>query len=170
MPSEVIDDANLRETFDTSSLDADGDAVNLHRTCVVINGKPTGFSDVEAGRATYIGRGNAHYGLERHELCNPAPVAEHGRKDSLMLYAETLCTAVEERDHIRELVRSLHGEVLACWCSPLLCHGDVLALFMAYRYHVGLDLEQTESQIKARLNHEIDRLVKSGEANPSDYY
>lgn len=27
----------------------------------------------------------------------------------------------------RSTIKVLHGDVLGCWCSPLPCHGDVLA-------------------------------------------
>jgi len=58
---------------------------------------------------------------------NPFIVGKHGDRDEVVrLYREWL---YEPRQYsLRERARKeLKGKVLACWCSPLACHGDVLA-------------------------------------------
>lgn len=163
-------DTDWLEQIDIEALEASEADLEVKKTCIVLNGKPTGFEDSKDGQATYIGRQNAHYGLDCHPIANPHTVEESGRKESLMEFARTLIKAVGHDPDIEQQVKDLHGEVLACWCHPKLCHGDVIALYLAYRYHAGLPLEQIQDQITVRLNREIDRRIEAGDANPADYY
>ena len=40
---------------------------------------------------------------------------------------ENICAYNSELKLFVEARRLLKGKILACWCSPLSCHGDVLA-------------------------------------------
>lgn len=136
---------------------------------VLVNGKPSGFEDVHDGPAIYIGRSNDHYDLSESTLHNPFSVQEHGRLESCLNYTDHLVEQVREDRKFREAVYRCHGRPLACWCSPELCHGDVIGLFLVYRLHCGWDLERIRSEIKKRLNGHVDHLISQGKVDPSKY-
>jgi len=76
--------------------------------------------EVAAGRSViYVGRGSP-YG-------NPYSVEEYGREEALRLYGDHLDMEVGNNSIFRQKVRDLAGKALACWCAPLLCHGNLLA-------------------------------------------
>jgi hypothetical protein len=55
---------------------------------------------------------------------NPYVIGKDGtREEVVALYKEYL----ENSPHLLKSVVELQGKTLACWCSPLSCHGDVLA-------------------------------------------
>ncbi len=64
----------------------------------------------------YIGRGS--------KWGNPFKLADYSRRDSILNYIIWLS---EQPDLLRDLP-SLKGKVLGCYCAPLRCHGEVLAL------------------------------------------
>jgi len=100
--------------------------------------------------AVYIGRAAPRYGLKKSPLANPYPVGQkYGKppqkrtlEESLALYAAHLAGALwtgvdgdgkrypttlrVEVDRLRALHKE-HGKLLlACWCKPKACHGDVI--------------------------------------------
>lgn len=161
---------NWKHHIEGWDLAAEPEHIQETETVVLLNGKPTGFQDVKEGPAIYIGRKNAHYGLEPHLLRNPFPVSEHARKDSLLKYTDVLIEAVQESEEYQDAVMDLYGKPLACWCLPKLCHGHVISLYLAYRLHAGMDPQVAGDQIRKRIQDRIDRLIKRGKANPADYY
>lgn len=54
---------------------------------------------------------------------NPYRVSEHGKR-AMTLYLDHLEQHPELVERAR---RELPRKVLACWCAPRLCHGEVLA-------------------------------------------
>jgi hypothetical protein len=74
---------------------------------------------------------------------NPIRLADHpGRPEALLEYLWWLHTIpksdrdpqhVDQYDQrwVHDHVNELRGETLACWCSPRLCHGHVLAAMAA---------------------------------------
>lgn len=55
---------------------------------------------------------------------NPFKVGHHGnRLEVIEKYRQYI---LRRPDLLRDL-KELRGKVLACWCRPLACHGDVLA-------------------------------------------
>lgn len=55
---------------------------------------------------------------------NPFPMRDYkDRERVIKSYREWLPT----QPHLMESLHELKGKVLGCWCSPLPCHGDVLA-------------------------------------------
>lgn len=44
------------------------------------------------------------------------------REEAIAKYAEWVLT----QPHLVKRIPKLRGKTLACWCSPLPCHGDVL--------------------------------------------
>lgn len=92
-------------------------------TTTVVNVKAPGvLEDVRAGRAVYIGRAAPRLGLPDSPFANPFRIGVHGdRAAVIQRYAEYL-------DRRADLdPAELRGQVLACWCAPAECHGDVLA-------------------------------------------
>lgn len=66
----------------------------------------------------YIGRGNASI------WGNPFKIGEHGNRSQVIKkYMDYLLT----REDLIGRIGELKGKVLGCWCSPLPCHGDILA-------------------------------------------
>jgi len=72
------------------------------------------FHDVTAG-AIYVGRPS--------KWGNPFVVGVHGsREEVVFLYTKYLLSNTK----LMSKIRSLRGKDLVCWCSPELCHADVL--------------------------------------------
>ena len=64
----------------------------------------------------YIGRGSI-WG-------NPFKIGKDGNRDQVIeKYMDYLLT----KPNLIEKIEQLKGKVLGCWCSPLSCHGDILA-------------------------------------------
>lgn len=56
---------------------------------------------------------------------NPFNMLDHGgRERCVRLFAEW----VVKQPHLMADLHELQGQQLLCYCKPLLCHGDVLAL------------------------------------------
>jgi len=161
---------NWQQATDTWDLAASEEHRQVTESVVILNGKPTGFQDVKDGPAIYVGRGNAHYDLDRSPLANPHPVSEHARKDSLLKYADTLIEAVQESEEMQDAVLNCYGKPIACWCLPNLCHAHVISLYLVYRLHAGMDPIEAGEHIQKRIQDRIDHLITNGEANPADYY
>lgn len=63
----------------------------------------------------YIGRGS--------KWGNPFIIGRDGsRSDVVRKYGQMIC----ERDDLLASIRELKGKNLVCFCSPQLCHGDIL--------------------------------------------
>lgn len=59
---------------------------------------------------------------------NPFVVGKDGtRAEVIVKYREWLADKVKHDDVFRAKVQALKGKTIACWCSPLICHGHVLA-------------------------------------------
>lgn len=74
-------------------------------------------------RLRYIGRHNDHYKLPASEWCNPYRLCDWGWQ-AFRKYADHLL----EHPALFNRIVELKGLVLACWCRPGKCHGDLLAL------------------------------------------
>ena len=91
--------------------------------------------------AIYIGREHSGRGrgpsFKRSRWANPWSVNDHGRDAAVALYARWITGDIEaaamlppgnwHRPTPDEIRGELRGHVLACWCEPQPCHGDVLA-------------------------------------------
>lgn len=70
----------------------------------------------------YIGR--ACRGLPCSPYANPFIIGKHGsREEVIQKYKEWI---YKQPKLIERARRELRGKVLACWCAPKKCHGDVL--------------------------------------------
>jgi hypothetical protein len=74
--------------------------------------------------AVYVGQAVTRRGWETSKWANPYIVGQHGTREE--------CIAKYRDEHLPahpELIAALpelRGKVLACWCAPGPCHGDVL--------------------------------------------
>lgn len=76
----------------------------------VVNKRNTREYDVYIGRPSKWG--------------NPFVIGEDGsRAEVIAKYREHVLSSKE----LMADIHTLRGKTLACWCSPLPCHGDVLA-------------------------------------------
>ena len=56
---------------------------------------------------------------------NPFEIGKDGTREEVVTkYAEWI---LAQPDLMEKAKNELNGKVLACWCAPKLCHGDVLA-------------------------------------------
>ena len=57
---------------------------------------------------------------------NPFRLADYGndREKVIELYAAWL---LAQPELVQKAKEELKGKILGCWCSPQLCHGDILA-------------------------------------------
>ncbi len=82
------------------------------------------------GPFVYIGRFQ-FWGAGRHFAAsiwhNPFSAKRYGREEALRLFEDYART----NPRLMARVPELRGKVLACWCAPLACHGDVLLRLIA---------------------------------------
>lgn len=78
----------------------------------------------------YIGR-NMNMGgwrLPKSKWANPYSVKQYGRDQVLVMYRDHI---LQSPDLLKSL-SELEGKILACWCAPEPCHGDILReMFLA---------------------------------------
>ena len=87
---------------------------------------PTTVVNIKTGAAydTYIGRANPAYDLPASKWANPFRL-EREQDRPLVLARYRIWLLSQPR--LLQDIHELRGLVLACWCAPRLCHGDVLA-------------------------------------------
>lgn len=79
---------------------------------------------------------------------NPFTIGTDGsREEVIKKYREWLL----QQDNLLEALPELYGKTIACWCSPLACHGDVLSEFAE-----KLQIAVGEQKIKV---YEIKRIL-----------
>ena len=62
---------------------------------------------------------------------NPFSIGKHGdRVEVIEKYRVYFLERVARDEQFRSAVESLRGKVLACWCRPLACHGDVIVEYL----------------------------------------
>ena len=80
--------------------------------------KPRSAFDVYIGRRQWC----AKEVFEASPWANPFSVTKWGREGAIKRYEEKLLSRPELLARLPEL----KGKILACWCKPKACHGDVL--------------------------------------------
>ncbi|CAJ1964827.1 unnamed protein product [Cylindrotheca closterium] len=76
----------------------------------------------------YVGRPSR--GAPPGDLCqwgNPFNMKNQTQEERNRVVHEYRCWLVSQPDLVAKAQSELKGKVLACWCSPKLCHGHVLA-------------------------------------------
>jgi len=82
----------------------------VDKTPRVVNIKSGEYYDIIIGRESIFG--------------NPFIVGVHGNRDEVIDKFEEYL--LQNQELMNEVKTKLKGKVLACSCSPLRCHGDVL--------------------------------------------
>ena len=78
----------------------------------------------------YIGRPNRKYGQSGSKYRNPFHIGKDGtRVQVIHLFENWLRDGICMGHYTLEFLAALFGKVLACFCAPLPCHGDVLAYY-----------------------------------------
>jgi hypothetical protein len=85
----------------------------------LVNQKTCKRFDVKIDRSGVFG--NPHP-IGYCSICNTV----HDRRGSIDAYREYFYTRLLTDQNFRDKVLALKGKVLACWCHPLECHGDVI--------------------------------------------
>lgn len=79
------------------------------------------------GDAVYVGRRSARRGLAGSDFANPFRIGHDGTREQVI---EQYRRWLIKQPHLLRRLGELRGRRLACWCSPLPCHGDVLIEFV----------------------------------------
>lgn len=75
----------------------------------------------------YIGRRHKDIVGSDWKWGNPFAIGRDGDRAEVIDKFEQWIMEPEQAELLQEARRTLAGKVLGCWCSPLACHGDVLA-------------------------------------------
>lgn len=86
-------------------------------------------------RHIYIGRAVPRRGFKASPWANPFPIRSgYSREQSLADFEKWLRYSEDPRAQwINEHLEELRGNILACWCHPLGCHGGVYVRMLAER-------------------------------------
>jgi hypothetical protein len=63
-------------------------------------------------------------------LGNPFPMGGNDREQSIAAFAEYFHARLATDERFRAETLKLRGKVLACFCRPRSCHGDVIAAWL----------------------------------------
>lgn len=93
--------------------------------CYVVNKYKTGF-DVDIQRGTIWGN----------------PHKDGSRAENIERFKDHLKSEIRCGNITKDMLMSLHGKRLGCTCSPLPCHGDIIAMIVnkLAGIYTGLDI------------------------------
>jgi hypothetical protein len=74
----------------------------------------------------YIGR--AAYQFRASKWANPFKLRRGAGLEERVACLAKFQAWIETQPHLLADLHELRGKVLVCWCAPLPCHGDLLAL------------------------------------------
>ncbi|KAL3941473.1 MAG: hypothetical protein SGBAC_004183 [Bacillariaceae sp.] len=101
----------------------------------------------------YVGRPSR--GAPAGDLCtwgNPFNMKNQSQDERNRVIREYRCWLVSQPDLVVKAQRELKGKVLACWCSPKLCHGHVLAeVANSSQCAVGSEEKEEEEKEVAKI-------------------
>jgi Domain of unknown function (DUF4326) len=78
----------------------------------------------------YIGRENGRRRLKRSDWHNPFKIGPDGTREEVLEKYEAY---IRSKPDLMARLGELDGKVLACWCKPEECHGDVLVRLLESR-------------------------------------
>jgi len=85
----------------------------------------TSLEDEMKARAVHLKRDVFDVRIDRAtKWGNPFVLGKHGNRDEVIAQYEAW---VRKQPHLMSALGELKGKRLGCWCSPLRCHGDILA-------------------------------------------
>lgn len=89
-----------------------------------LNDLPVGQGLKSGGGYVYIGRPSI--------FGNPYVIGIDGnRREVLQRFAHYFLVKLKNEPQFRKEVLALRGKVLGCFCKPRLCHGDIIARWLA---------------------------------------
>jgi hypothetical protein len=100
--------------------------------------------------AVYIGRANGRLGLPASPFANPFVIGRDGTRQEVI---EKYRAWILSQPHLVAEARTLRGRVLACWCAPAACHGDVLAAIADERTPGGE--VPSGNRVKKGISHHV---------------
>jgi hypothetical protein len=74
----------------------------------------------------YIGRGSPFGNPYSHKSGTQAQYVVANRVEAIACYERYFLDRLEKDAQFKRQVHALKGKVLACWCKPKACHGDVI--------------------------------------------
>lgn len=80
----------------------------------------------------YIGRGSVYGNWYSHLPETKAKFKTETREESVIKYKDQLWSQIRSGEITIEMLKSLHGKRLGCFCKPKSCHGDTLSLAAAW--------------------------------------
>jgi hypothetical protein len=80
----------------------------------------------------YIGRPSRWGNTFTHKKGTAAEIVVGSREEAVAAYREQLWKDIKSGEMPLDELASLAGKTLGCWCSPQLCHGEVLAAAAAW--------------------------------------
>jgi Domain of unknown function (DUF4326) len=92
----------------------------------------------------YIGRYNAHYGLEASKWANSFEIKKHGTREQVVALYDTWIRSEQEikpkgmpysNHELLKMIPDLEEKILGCWCHPKLCHGHILVRLLKEHHH-----------------------------------
>jgi len=138
VPGRALDGTMLVSLRDVPE-DARGEVINIGRA----EGGDAHMANTDPGTRGWIG--------------NPFRVDEserYGRLNAVIRFRNAFRERVRSDDRFHERVGNLSGNVLACWCVPRLCHGDIILAYL--------------SDSEDAINGDVDEPLTDGAAEVTD--
>ena len=95
----------------------------MKTTVIHIRNKTGDSNEVYIGRGGTLDLGNP---IARGRDCPVCGMVHHDNGSTLPCYKQYLSDRLITDAPFKELVKSLQGKTLMCFCKPNPCHGDVL--------------------------------------------
>ncbi|MBC7475329.1 MAG: DUF4326 domain-containing protein [Candidatus Sericytochromatia bacterium] len=79
--------------------------------------------------SVYIGRSNRNFNLLGSKFANPFPMKDQSEEERIRViteYKDWLWKQISENNITKDELLGLTGKKLVCYCSPKLCHGDIV--------------------------------------------
>lgn len=117
----------------------------------------------------YIGRKSR--GAPPGDLCewgNPFNMKNQSQAERDRVVHEYRCWLVSQPDLVARAQKELRGKVLACWCSPKLCHGHILAeIANSPQYGADGESEEKVENTVQKMNIQSEKTIFENEDFPA---
>ncbi|KAK5577853.1 hypothetical protein RB653_002801 [Dictyostelium firmibasis] len=109
----------------------------------------------------YIGRFNPKFpSTNNYKFGNPFVVGKDGDRNTVVKKYRDWIFSPEQND-LFNAAKELKGKILACWCSPLNCHGYVLAEIAnsSITNKLQPQSQQSESEIQTQTQTQVQTQI-----------
>lgn len=84
-------------------------------------------NNVYIGRAGVVFIDKQRFPKYASPFCNPFRIRKDGSRDEVIQqYKKYIVERIENEPEFKAMLLLLRGKNLGCWCSPEICHGDIL--------------------------------------------